>query len=997
MRTRRARSTALLGALAVLTSASPAAAWKPVTHVHLAQVAWDDARDGKVTIYAVDHDTGRVGAPIGEYAVEPTVHKAIVAHEASFFAGLLGPDAYPDMMTGQMRIHPPGHGDPGDKNVNAGGAGPVPWFRQLWLAAHGGGALDEVAFAAGYLAHAAGDYYAHTYVNRYTGDIFNFDSDNGVKHMVLESYLGQRTPPLRPIRVAGAGSLDAYDAIGTRGLTPGVARLVARHLRDIGRPNEQNRTSSLPWYFHELRGVLEAAELGYRRHEASLRAGLGDIGAELALLHRARDWSCDVTRGAPCPIDGTPVERCPSPYKEGRAPNALACGIAVAAFELAFKPVAPALLPWRAFVDLYAPVAMHLRTHLRAIEEGLVRWVETNHRIAMAMLLARDGANLGAATEELKRFAPTLVSMTLGVDPKVTQLLDAIGAIRALRPPHPHEVITKIADGARDAGFRALLGATPEELVRQMAGAHAVLDTVFRAPIRRQVNADLGLAADAMTDIEHRGLANAERFAHARFAAAHNTVTLTKLALMAPGEVQRLYRDLAQRSGAPVPSFAATAGGGAPNNVLLTFGETLDGAHQWNHGFALAADCRAYKQIFAKVVGPPGKRIGNPGDPIDTCQPPRPLEVQVSGATVPSGGSATLKFAERVRLGLDGGGRIPQHCEERGGSCEATFVAPVTDVDLDVTITAVAAGPNADTRRTATARLRVLAPLALAARPIASASGLDVMAAAGTLTAGSRLVLDVQPPVPVRWTITGPGQLGDPARAAALEATRRTRAAAVTAAEAELVRARDALIACGQNATCVATARPRVEQAIARLRTASQELLDVQLELDELTRTYVAPARLTAPAAVAIRATTTDGRAAQLELEVRPAWPPLQLAAPIAAVPAGGSVELRVAPEVPMRWTVTRGGGSIAADGPRGAEVERELAPIRAAVGARPAAPTRAPSARRRARRACRPTPGGSPSCSRAPATAAPRSIGSPSSARPTSRRRTCSASPRSR
>ena len=82
---------ALLG-----TAALPLAAWKVITHAHLAFVARADALDdGRVSIYLADHDAGRLvldaaGKPveIGRYEVSQRVLRALRQFPEHFRAGV---------------------------------------------------------------------------------------------------------------------------------------------------------------------------------------------------------------------------------------------------------------------------------------------------------------------------------------------------------------------------------------------------------------------------------------------------------------------------------------------------------------------------------------------------------------------------------------------------------------------------------------------------------------------------------------------------------------------------------------------------------------------------------------------------------------------------------------------------------------------------------------------------------------------------------------------
>lgn len=82
-------------ASAMLMSTHLAFAWKPTTHVYLAEVAARDAADGTVSIPLLDRR-------VLTYPVSIRVKDALNANRPYYRAGVLGPDAYPDIMTGQQ-------------------------------------------------------------------------------------------------------------------------------------------------------------------------------------------------------------------------------------------------------------------------------------------------------------------------------------------------------------------------------------------------------------------------------------------------------------------------------------------------------------------------------------------------------------------------------------------------------------------------------------------------------------------------------------------------------------------------------------------------------------------------------------------------------------------------------------------------------------------------------------------------------------------------------
>ncbi|MBK4722726.1 zinc dependent phospholipase C family protein [Azospirillum sp. YIM DDC1] len=158
-----------------------ALAWGLKTHAWIAQEVIKDVEgDGAVTLGGQS------------YPVPQEVAAALRSHPERYRMGSLGPDVFPDPIVGQTTTHP----------GIAGGWQTDDWLKQiLWAAKN----TEEIAFAYGFAAHAAGDIFAHTYVNAYAGDIFELtDGEVEVerRHFVLEKYIESLTPDLRD----GAGN-----------------------------------------------------------------------------------------------------------------------------------------------------------------------------------------------------------------------------------------------------------------------------------------------------------------------------------------------------------------------------------------------------------------------------------------------------------------------------------------------------------------------------------------------------------------------------------------------------------------------------------------------------------------------------------------------------------------------------------------------------------------------------------------------------------------------
>jgi len=120
------------------------------------------------------------GVPV---PINEDVCASVRANPGAFLAGVLGPDVFPDLITGQVTVHP---GIRDDWQTND-------WLMHVYSTTRPG---PELAFAAGYLVHAASDSFAHTYVNSYAGDIFVLTDERRVelRHFLLEKYIDSRLP-----------------------------------------------------------------------------------------------------------------------------------------------------------------------------------------------------------------------------------------------------------------------------------------------------------------------------------------------------------------------------------------------------------------------------------------------------------------------------------------------------------------------------------------------------------------------------------------------------------------------------------------------------------------------------------------------------------------------------------------------------------------------------------------------------------------------------------
>ena len=171
-----------------------ALAWKPTTHVYLANLALEDALDdGKVTINRVDYASGSVLKQIGQYQVDSAILAALRNYKAQYHAGILAlmPTRIFSLDSRSFTLRPKRYRH-------------RRWLQRLALqylwnqSQQPENATPAIrAFVVGYLTHAAGDMFGHTFINTFSGDLSQYPAAgpaNAIKHVVVEGYVDKRLP-----------------------------------------------------------------------------------------------------------------------------------------------------------------------------------------------------------------------------------------------------------------------------------------------------------------------------------------------------------------------------------------------------------------------------------------------------------------------------------------------------------------------------------------------------------------------------------------------------------------------------------------------------------------------------------------------------------------------------------------------------------------------------------------------------------------------------------
>lgn len=549
----------LLVLLLCASFATPAAAWKPKTHIYLAELARQDAvNDGKVTIYETNYETGRIVGPLGNFEVNPAVLAALRQKPEQFRAGVVGPDAYPDLLTGQQLIHPGTNksllGDPTRGDLPSA-AGADAWLTHLWRKAYGprteveerlsqgpGANLlgfprndtPEIrAFVAGYVTHAAGDMFMHTFVNHYAGGDFSITPDpkNAVKHIIVEGYVGLRAPEM-----AVNGSIAGVDGFIYREMVqaaPGSV-LQDRLLQGDG------EKSSLPAIFSRLRNSLQRDVDTYDRERMS-RSG----------------------------------------------PSRLA------------------------YAAANGPEAEYKRAWVKDIDNGLRAWPQVSHDIAVAMIY--DHADTDRAKAVISKYLQDhLISMAGVPDFAIATVAFIRKVTSAALPAMLAEALAFITVKPLDWMIEGATGKTLSEWSDYVSKPDTNFDPVMNAPGggyggQKEILTSLARFNKDVLKIDDPGVQFMDRrFKVDDFPPAFNTVQMTKLTFLSEKGMTDLLAAL-KAKGVATPALPGKVG--KYENPMLGFLTSLDGGNRWQgdgkgHAFFLATgEAGGWRKLFLKQIG----------------------------------------------------------------------------------------------------------------------------------------------------------------------------------------------------------------------------------------------------------------------------------------------------------------------------------------------------------------------------------------------------------
>lgn len=183
-------------------------AWSNKSHVNSANIILlEQERSAKknygratVTVRAPYDGDGTKN--VYSYAIPQEFQTAIFAYPDAFRAGSLGPDFYPDLIAGQMIIHPYEEGMSSGEwiTVLCDSVNMLPKNNEL--------RKEALSFTLGCMLHYCGDLFGHDFINTFSGgsfpavmdvlgEVMNLDYsganlNNVISHMSSESYMDKQ-------------------------------------------------------------------------------------------------------------------------------------------------------------------------------------------------------------------------------------------------------------------------------------------------------------------------------------------------------------------------------------------------------------------------------------------------------------------------------------------------------------------------------------------------------------------------------------------------------------------------------------------------------------------------------------------------------------------------------------------------------------------------------------------------------------------------------------
>lgn len=584
----------------------PSYAFKPITHVWVGQQVLDDVTfDGKVTI-----------APFGEFTVEPEIVDALRNYPYEYRMGNIGPDGFPDVISGQVTVHP------GVKNRWQADD----WLKWMLQKERSPSSLfqQDIAFAYGYVSHAAADIFSHSYVNSYTGDIFDLsdgEADVELRHVALESYIERRTPPL-----SAGNPWDAVSVDRTAGFIRDrliVNPTVIEQYRAVGPTQHLAAMYQIRENLNDLISTIDSASPidGMNVQARLSKLALAKIPAVTSEIDRLASqlkeacsticsYSCLLYGLPKCTVKGFSIT-CERPCL---IENPICNPVCDASIEAANKIIQTQLDVLKTSLEILNqlnsissinPLKMYLVNWRDSVDDAILEYVKTSGRVSQELMKPggdpfREVRNWADCWLPVFTGTPSQVSVPVcglkhniaevkqNIDRELKKISDQLGdALWIIAPGYAmqqyvmqkiNENITTlsvqvvIAVDGRNGTLHNLIqviqtGSAPETLVNIFSVDNSNKGLLLIPDIVNRVNAEMNLTSD--------GYFNPEKYN-----VAYNAVVLSKLALLNANELNRLVKVAGINNGTMYGAQLYNTSQ-APFNILFDAVRSIDGNHQW--------------------------------------------------------------------------------------------------------------------------------------------------------------------------------------------------------------------------------------------------------------------------------------------------------------------------------------------------------------------------------------------------------------------------------
>jgi hypothetical protein len=484
-----------------------------------------------------------------KYPVDSRVADAIRSYPDFYRGGVVGPDGFPDAFVGQTRIHPTTDKPP----LTVANQ----WLRHVYdsawrdyLSLRGNDEAKKIlAFGYGYLTHAAGDTWAHTLVND------------------------------RPFS----------NGIATLGLNPQILGVYVRHIIVEAYIGKHTPTTNLR--------IDAPSDFVYRtfiENPTAKSLGNGPIfNYFFSLKDKLFKKSGDFTRQA---ADyGKKAKECLSGLQ-------LLNPLCSASLNKAQQVIA---LAKRAYVVEW----------IKDINTGLRAWPQMSLGVSRA-LFAQESPDIDSAKRIVQDFALRHMLSMMGAPDAFGFLASKIVGVQRFVADLLGPVIEPLKDAKNRLVNYLIVQATGvdiQELKDFYSRPQNYINTNRIVKVG-SFNVGLGFAPDTSVKLDNlMGMKNGFQDPNAKynpeiFAAAKNSIVLSKLLLLTPYTLNQVLRD----HGVTTPLYRSGNNGPGAQNAMLDWNNSLDGHHQWmivsprdgksyGTGMPIWKDCTAREKVFAVI------------------------------------------------------------------------------------------------------------------------------------------------------------------------------------------------------------------------------------------------------------------------------------------------------------------------------------------------------------------------------------------------------------